>query len=109
MHRVAASLLASAAVVTTAAASAGDAMSWRGTAILLAVGVVAAASTGLGVAIRRRHGSTRRRVGPGPSQEIEVSPDVAAALERRTLRRGRLRLSEDAAGACPDPGANAGD
>jgi hypothetical protein len=107
--RIAATVLASAATATVGAAPAGEAMSWAGTAIVLAVGVVAAASTGLGVALRRRRIPREPRTRPGPAPDIELTPDVAAALERRTLRRGRLRLNDEAAGAYPDPRVNAGD
>ena len=109
MHTAAALALASAAIGIAGAASTGDATSWAGPTIVLAVGVVAAATTGVGVAVRRRRNPTAPRARPGLAIDVEVSPDVAAALERRTLRRGRLRLSDEAAGGYPDPGAKAGD
>lgn len=107
--RTAAFVLVSAAMATAGATPTGDATSWGGTAIVLAAGAVAAASTGLGVALRRRRDPGERRTRTDPWSDIEVTPDVAAALERRTLRRGRLRLSDEAVGPYPDPGANAGD
>jgi hypothetical protein len=108
--QTAALALASAAIATAGAPSAGDAMSWAGAAVVLAVGaVVAAATIGVGVAVRRQRNPLEPRTRPGLSVDVEVSPDVAAALERRTLRRGRLRLSDEADGAYPDPRVNAGD
>jgi hypothetical protein len=107
MH--AALVLASAAIATASAASTGDEMSWAWPAVVLAVGTVAAATTGVGVAVRRRRSPIGPRIRTALSADIPVSPDVAAALERRTLRRGRLRLSDEAVGAYPDPRVKAGD
>lgn len=52
------------------------------------------------VAVARRHGWTasppyRRKA---RTAEDLMTPDVAAALARRTLRRGRLRLNDEPGG-----------
>jgi hypothetical protein len=93
--RVSAAFLAAAAIATVSATPSGDASPWGGTAIVIVVGIAAVAATGAGVAVRRRRDGIRQATRTGPASEIAVSPDVAAALERRTLRRGRLRLSEE--------------
>jgi hypothetical protein len=77
--------------------------------MVLAVGV-AAATTGVGVAVRRRRQATAPFRGRAARPaDVPVPPDVAAALERRTLRRGRLRLTDEAVGADPDSHGNASD
>jgi hypothetical protein len=95
--RASAAILAAAAIATVSATPSGDGTPWGGTAIVSAVGIVAVAATGAGVAVRRRRDGVRHAARTSPSSEMTVSPDVAAVLERRTLRRGRLRLSEERA------------
>lgn len=78
--------------------------------IPIAGGLVIAAV--VAVAVARGYGGTGLRFHRRKTRTAEdlMTPDVAAALERRTLRRGRLRLSDEPGGTYRDaPGTEVAD
>jgi hypothetical protein len=74
---------------------------WDGAVIPVAVVVVAVTLAAVALLV------TGRRAGPDvPSAAVEPAEDhVAAALQRRTLRRGRLRLDDAMGDAGETPAA----
>ena len=64
------------------------------------------------IAVARRYGRTGTPFNKRRARTAEdlMTPDVAAALERRTIRRGRLRLSDEPGGGYRDaPGTEGAD
>jgi len=77
-----------------------------GTTVTVAAGVAAVTVGGLVLLAARRRG-TGRRTSPAAQRRAEaIEENVTAALTRRTLHRGRLRLDDEVmsgAGRAPSP------
>ena len=74
--------------------------------IPIAGGLLIAAVAAVAVARRYAREGTPFRERRARTAEDLMTPDVAAALERRTIRRGRLRLSDEPGGGYRDaPGS----
>ena len=66
-----------------------------GTTVTVAAGVAAVTIGGIVLLVTRRRG-TGRQMSPAAQRRAEaIEEDVTAALTRRTLHRGRLRLDDE--------------
>lgn len=78
--------------------------------ITIAAGLVIAAVGAIAIVVRQGATAATSYGRRARTAEDLVTPDVAAALERRTIRRGRLRLSDEPGGGYRDaPGTEGAD